>query len=278
MRLPRLSRSFAGAILLLATGCADRPAAGSTAELPAALPTSRPTWTYALGAPVRGDTSQKRIALIFTGGDHGEGTPSILDALAARRLKASFFVTGDFLRKPDFAQHLRRAVADGHYVGPHSDKHLLYAPWEDRSRTLVTRDAFRADLQKNIDDLRALGALRGDDDAAAPVYFIPPFEWYNADQVRWSREMNVVLFNFTPGSGSNRDFAPEGHKAFVLSPKLVDDILAYEQKDPHGLNGFLLLLHLGSQRQDKVHPQIPRLLDELTKRGYQFVRVDRVLP
>jgi peptidoglycan/xylan/chitin deacetylase (PgdA/CDA1 family) len=133
---------------------------------------------------------------------------------------------------------------------------------------------FRSDLRKNIDDLRALGALR---DARSPVYFIPPFEWYNADQVRWAREMNAVLFNFTPGSGSNRDYAPEGSKPFVPSPKLIDDILAYEQKDPHGLNGFLLLLHLGSQRQDKVHPQIPRLLDELTKRGYAFVRIDEML-
>jgi peptidoglycan/xylan/chitin deacetylase (PgdA/CDA1 family) len=95
--------------------------------------------------------------------------------------------------------------------------------------------------------------------------------------VRWAREMNVVLFNFTPGSGSNRDYAPEGHKSFVPSAKIVDDILAYERKDPHGLNGFLLLLHLGSERQDKVHPQIPRLLDALARRGYSFVRIDEML-
>jgi peptidoglycan/xylan/chitin deacetylase (PgdA/CDA1 family) len=227
-----------------------------------------------LGAPVRADTSKKQIALIFTGGDYGEGSPHILDALRDRHIKASFFVTGGFLRQPGLSAYLRRAVAEGQYVGPHSDSHPQYAPWEDRSRTLVTEEFFRSDLQKNIDDLRALGALR---DERSPVYFIPPFEWYNADQVGWAREMHVVLFNFTPGSGSNRDYAPEGTKPFVPSTKLVDEILSYEQKDPHGLNGFLLLLHLGSQRQDKVHPQIPRLLDELTKRGYAFVRVDDML-
>ena len=64
---------------------------------------------------------------------------------------------------------------------------------------------------------------------------------------------------------------------FVPSAKLIDDVLAFEQRDPHGLNGFLLLLHLGSQRNDKVHPHIGRLLDELTKRGYAFVRVDEML-
>jgi hypothetical protein len=89
--------------------------------------------------------------------------------------------------------------------------------------------------------------------------------------------MGVVLFNFTPGSGSNRDYAPEGHKSFVPSRQIVDDILAYERKDLHGLNGFLLLLHLGSQRKDKVHPEIGRLLDELANCGYSFKRVDDML-
>ena len=38
-------------------------------------------WTFVEGAPVRGDVSQKRIALIFTGGDFGEGSQHILDTL-----------------------------------------------------------------------------------------------------------------------------------------------------------------------------------------------------
>jgi peptidoglycan/xylan/chitin deacetylase (PgdA/CDA1 family) len=90
--------------------------------------------------------------------------------------------------------------------------------------------------------------------------------------------MNVLLFNFTPGSGSNRDWAPEDHKSFVPSTKIIADILAYEQKDPHGLNGFLLLLHVGSQRKDKTFLLLEDLLTELTKRGYEFVRVDEMLP
>ena len=263
---PRLTHVL---LLVVFAGCnsADVP------RLADLSPDTRP-WTFVEGAPVRGDVSKKQIALVFTGGELGEGTPHILDALAARNIKASFFLTGDFLRQPDLIPHVRRMISSGHYVGPHSEAHPLYAPWEDRSKTLVSEADFKADLQKNIHDLRALGALR---DAATPVYFIPPFEWYNADQARWARDMNVLLFNFTPGSGSNRDFAPEGHKSFVPSEKIVADVLAYEEKDPHGLNGFLLLLHLGSTRADKVHPHIPPLLDELRERGFTFVRVDELL-
>ena len=89
--------------------------------------------------------------------------------------------------------------------------------------------------------------------------------------------MGVGLINFTPGSGSNRDYAPEGDRVFVPSQRILDDLLAYEQKDPHGLNGFLLLLHLGSGRRDPFHSQLGKLCDELAKRGYEFARVDELL-
>ena len=61
------------------------------------------------------------------------------------------------------------------------------------------------------------------------------------------------------------------------SEKLRDDILAYEQKAPHGLCGFILLLHVGSERKDPFHPQLGSLCDLLKQRGYEFVRVDKLL-
>jgi peptidoglycan/xylan/chitin deacetylase (PgdA/CDA1 family) len=246
----------------------------SVTTIPTDIAHSHPTWTITEGGVTRGDTGKKQIALIFTGGDFGEGTDHILTVLAHQNIKASFFVTGDFLRKPELVPLVQRAIKEGHYVGPHSDKHPLYCPWEDRHKTLVTREDFASDLQKNIADLRTLGALQ---DKSKPVYFIPPYEWYNADQSNWSREMNVLLFNFTPGSGSNRDWAPEDHKSFVPSQQIIDDILKYEQKDEHGLNGFLLLLHVGSQRKDKTFLLLEPLLENLKKRGYSFVRVDQLL-
>lgn len=261
--------------IVLKTLLAAAPGATMPATQPAIPDLSSKPWTIVEGGITRGDPTRKQLALIFTGGDYGEGTGHVLDTLDQHGIKVSFFFTGDYLRKPEHLEHLKRMIRQGHYVGPHSDAHLLYAPWEDRSKTLVSRDAFRADLQKNIDDLRKLGALK---DPSQPVYFIPPYEWYNRDQSEWSREMGVVLFNFTPGSGSNRDWAPEDHKTFAPSRKIIDDVLAYEQKDPHGLNGFLLLLHVGSQRKDKTFLLLPELIAELKARGYAFARVDELLP
>jgi peptidoglycan/xylan/chitin deacetylase (PgdA/CDA1 family) len=230
--------------------------------------------SYDHRAIIRGDRSQKRLALVFTGGDYGEGTEAILDTLRRGRVRAGLFVTGSFLRAPGHAALLRRALREGHYVGPHSDQHLLYCDWNNREHSLVTEQEFTRDLARNLADLRKLGALRK---RSAPVLFIPPYEWFNEDQVRWSRAMNVTLFNFTPGSGSNRDYLPESDPRFVSSAMLLRDILAYEQRDPAGLNGFILLLHLGADRKDKMYRLLPELIRELRNRGYEFVRIDELL-
>lgn len=225
------------------------------------------------GGIVRGNIDAKKLALVFTGDERGESTEPILDSLKQRNISASLFVTGNFLRQPRLRPLVKRAIAEGHYVGPHSDRHLLYAAWKDRGKSLVTREAFVADLLQNISDLRAIGALRGN----KPTYFIPPYEQFNRDQAEWARALGVKLINFTPGSGSNRDYAPEGDAHFVTSQRIYDDILAYEKREARGLNGFILLLHLGSGRKDPFHPRLGRLCDELKKRGYAFVRVDELL-
>ncbi|HEX6960571.1 MAG TPA: polysaccharide deacetylase family protein [Lacipirellula sp.] len=225
------------------------------------------------GAIVRGDVDSKRMALIFTGDEFGESAAPILDVLQSRQIKGSFFLTGNFLRRSEFKPLVRRMVHEGHYVGPHSDKHLLYCDWDARERSLVTEAQFTADLTKNISALRAVGAMR----RPRPAYFVPPYEWYNAQHVEWSRKAGVELVNFTPGSGSNRDYMREAEPRFVSSRQILRDILAYEEKDPHGLNGFLLLLHLGSGRRDPFHTQFRRLCDELKRRGYEPVRVDELL-
>ena len=41
--------------------------------------------------------------------------------------------------------------------------------------------------------------------------------------------------------------------------------------------GTDLLLHLGSEREDKMPPHVGPLLDELIARGYSFARVDELL-
>jgi peptidoglycan/xylan/chitin deacetylase (PgdA/CDA1 family) len=223
---------------------------------------------------VRGDTSVRRMSLIFTGGSFGEGGEPIRRVLRDKKVKAGFFLTGDFYRAPEFEGLIRSLVSDGHYLGPHSDKHLLYCPWDDRDKTLVTQAEFRADLEANFREMARFGIAN-----EKGHLFIPPYEWYNQTIAAWARELGLTLFNFTPGTSSNADYTTPSTPGYLSSATIYDRILAYEKKDPHGLNGFILLIHIGTDpaRTDKFYLRLGDLIDELKKRGYEFVRIDELL-
>lgn len=223
------------------------------------------------GGITRGDKTRKTIALAFTGHGFAEGGETILRELDRHRAKASFFLTGAFLTNSAFRPLVKRIAADGHYFSVHSDKHLLYCSWEKERKTLVTRAEFRSDLEMN---LSCYGELK----ARAGRYFIPPFEHYNQEIVGWAGELGFTVINYTPGTRSNADYTGEADKNFVSSRAIFESILTCEQTDPHGLNGFILLLHIGSGpgRSDKFHARFGELLDYLMDKGYEFVRVDEL--
>ena len=86
---------------------------------------------------------------MFTGHEYAEGGQVILNELGKHKGKGSFFFTGVFLTNPSFEPLVQRIVREGHYLGPHSDKHLLYCPWEGPKTTLVTHADFQIDLESN---------------------------------------------------------------------------------------------------------------------------------
>ena len=226
------------------------------------------------GAVLRGPKTEKRIALLFTGHEYAEGGETILNELAKHGGRASFFFTGVFLANSNHAPLIQRISDERHHLGPHSDQHLLYCAWEDR-RTLVSEVDFATDLLANVAKIPA----RSGEERRFNRYFLPPFEHYNREIFDWTRKLRWTLINFTPGTRSNADYTGEADKNFVSSPAIYDSIMKKEREDPNGLNGFLLLLHVGSGpgRADKFHARFGELLDYLAAKGYEFVRVDQLL-
>ena len=117
---------------------------------------------YNLGAIVRGDSSVKELALVFTGDEFADGGSYIAKLLERQGVKGSFFLTGKFYRNPEFASIVDALAADGHYLGAHSDQHLLYCDWVNRDSLLVTREEFLVDLENNYKAMEAFGIESGD--------------------------------------------------------------------------------------------------------------------
>ncbi len=221
------------------------------------------------GAIIRTDTTQKIVSLIFSADEFGEGAVKILDVLKEQKVPASFFLTGNFLRNPHFRDVIARMVLDGHYLGPHSDRHLLYNTWEKRDSLLVTRREFRRDLSGNLRELQRAGIPRRD-----IPWFLPPYEWYNLTICRWSEELGLRVVNFTPGTGTNADYTTSDMASYKSSEQLMNRLLRFEETHPLGLRGAILLIHLGTHpdRNDKFYDRLGDLIQELKARGYKFER------
>lgn len=228
--------------------------------------------TLEQGGIIRGPGDRKQLALVFTADSWAEGIEYVLSELNQRKLKGSFFLTGNFLRRTEFRLWIEKMIEDGHYLGPHSDRHLLYCDWQDRQKTLVTREEFLADLENNFLELEKFGVRR---DWAR--YFIPPYEWYNREIAGWAEEAGVTVVNFTPGLVTSSDYTTPDLPNYRSSEEILNQLLARETEA--GLNGFIILIHPGvaAERTDLFYFRLGELIEELIARGYTPVRIDELL-
>lgn len=235
---------------------------------------SHTLFQYIQGAIVRGDTSVKELTLVFTGDEYADGGMHIARVLERQGVKGSFFLTGNFYRNPEFASLLLTLKEDGHYMGAHSDQHLLYCDWDKRDSLLVTREEFMVDLINNYKAMQAFEIEKED----APL-FLPPYEWYNDTISSWTRAMGLQLANFTYGTLSHADYTVPGTKGYRNSTEIYDSILEFEASQDSGLKGFILLSHIGTapERSDKFYLHLEKLIKSLKAEGYRFQRIDKLL-
>jgi peptidoglycan/xylan/chitin deacetylase (PgdA/CDA1 family) len=226
------------------------------------------------GAIVRGDSTKREIALVFTADEFGEGLPAIIKTLRKHRIKASFFFTGRFYRNPSFQSQLLRLKVNGHYLGPHSNDHLLYCDWNKRDSLLVTKDSFVIDLAKNLVAIRSLGA-----DVAKIRYYIPPYEWWNDTIAAWSREAGLQLVSFTPGIRTNADYTYPEMQSYKSSDWIIQSLKHSDSLRADGLNGSIILIHAGTdpRRKDKLYNKLNEIIQYLAARGYRFKRIDELI-
>lgn len=235
---------------------------------------AQPPFRHSYGAVVRSDTTSPRMSIVFTGNEFADGGNFIANALKKRNLKASFFLTGDFYRNPDFEELIGQLRRDGHYLGAHSNAHLLYCDWSRRDSLLVTQKQFVDDLADNYTAMLPFGIQTND-----ALYFLPPYEWYNDTIAAWTRQLGLQLINFSPGTRSAADYTWPQLSNYRSSRAILQSIRDFERRTPAGLNGFMLLLHIGTdpRRTDKFYHKLPALLRFLKAQGYQPVRVDELL-
>ncbi len=188
-------------------------------------------------------TDRPVIALTYDDGPHPQNTPRLLDILRSHQVKATFYVTGENVRKHPGI--LRRIVAEGHEVGNHTMTHGKITTMDQAA---VRREI--ADTQNLI--VAATGRY--------PQTFRPPYGAITEGQKAWIKAefgMPSILWSVDP-----KDWQRPG--TGVVTDRLVQG----------ASRGGILLLH------DIHAPSVdatPGALVQLKRQGYSFVTVSQLI-
>jgi peptidoglycan-N-acetylglucosamine deacetylase len=191
-------------------------------------------------------TSERAVALTFDDGPNPIATPRILDALAARGVKATFFVLGRHADR--WPELVRRMSDEGHVLGNHGFFHR---------KLHVHGPAYvRRDLTMGVASIDRASGVR-------PRLFRAPHGFRNP----WVSPIAASLGERTVGwSLGVWDSTRPG--ADVIVRRTVDG----------SRPGSILLLHdgdgydMGGDRTQTADA-VPAIIDELQARGFAFVTV-----
>jgi peptidoglycan/xylan/chitin deacetylase (PgdA/CDA1 family) len=183
------------------------------------------------------------IALTFDDGPSAKLTPKLLDLLATRHIKVTFFLIGE-----NVAEHpeiVAREAREGHELANHSWSHPNFGKMSDEN--------VRSQIRRTDDAIRSAAGV-------TPTLLRPPYGSVTTRQKKWINEefgYKIALWDVDP-----LDWRRPGPN--VVCNRIVKNTRA----------GSIVLVH-------DIHPgsieAIPCVLSQLEAKGYKFVTVSELL-
>lgn len=184
-------------------------------------------------------TETKKIALTFDDGPHPRYTEELLDGLAERNVKATFFLLGQNIEGRE--DIIRRMAEEGHLIGNHTYYHVD-----------ITKLSQNEACREILDTSEQITAITGQ-----PVEYIrPPFG-------SWDKELECeVMMIPVFWSVDTLDWTTKNEDQIVQ--KVVTKI---EEND-------IILMH---DSYDSTVKAALRIIDLLQAEGYEFVTADELI-
>ena len=183
------------------------------------------------------------IAMSFDDGPSATLTPKLLDLLAARHIKATFFVIGEnVMEHPEI---VARAAREGHEIGNHS--------WSHPNLAKMSQESVRSQLQRTDVAIKNATGER-------PTLMRPPYGSITDREKHWIHDefgYRIILWDVDP-----YDWKRPG-------PAVVRNRILKETRP-----GSIVLSH-------DIHPgtieAMPSTLDALEGKGFKFVTVSELI-
>lgn len=191
------------------------------------------------------DTGEKKyISLTFDAAWGTEDLEQILQILDKNKVKASFFVTGDWVaRYPEAIQELSKR---GHDIGNHGDNH--------KHMTQISKNEQVEEIKKAHNRVKSLIGKE-------MILFRAPYGDYDEQVVKTARECGYYTIQWDVDSLDWKNYGVENIVQTVIEHKNLQ-------------NGSIILLHNGTQYTKDA---LETIIIELKKKGYTFIPVSKMI-
>ena len=171
--------------------------------------------SLALPRRLESATAARAVAITFDDGPHPDGTPRVLEILAAHRAQATFFVIGEqVVRRPEL---VRRIAEEGHSVQLHGYRHRL--------QLRLTAGQLRDDIERGT-------AAIEDAVGASPSLHRPPYGIYSSSGLEIVRARHLRPLLWARWGKDWRKFTtPDRIARRVLSGLRAGDVILLHDAD-----------------------------------------------
>lgn len=194
----------------------------------------------------RGDCSRRCVALTFDDGPDPRSTPALLDALREADVAATFFCIGN--KAAAECELAARILREGHLLGNHTFNHF-------NTTNFFSVRRLRSEL---VETQTAIQSATG----VAPKWFRPPMGLSNPRTFRVAQALELKVIGWSARGLDTVTGDPQ---------KIVARIV--RRLEP----GAIILLHDGDIPADRLVLTVKLLLANLRERGYEAVRLDKIL-
>lgn len=211
-----------------------------------------PKSTYVVPSALRGTdftripTTKKVVALTFDAGANAAGQASIMRTLKAKGVKATFFLTGKWVRAyPNYTKYIRLG---GHAIGNHSDTHPYF------TKLTVAQQQF--EIRKAAYYIKAATGY------PPRPWFRFPFGARTTSNIAVANSEGYICVRWTVDTLGWKGTS-EGITTSIVKARVLKALVP----------GEIVLMHVGSNPTDHSTLDanaLPSLIDALRAKGYGF--------
>lgn len=227
---------------------------------------------------LRGNLYLKELALTFDAGSTSYNAKNILDILRKYNVKATFFLTGEFIEK--FPDIVKEIAMDGHEIGNHTYSHPHLTTYSINKQQITLENVskeFLAEELKKTDDLFYKLTKKH-----LSPFWRAPYGESNPEIRRWASELGYTHIGWTHGKDETLDsmdwITDSSIPQYKTAEEIISQILDFGKNSSFQANGGIILMHLGSERkQDSTDQFLPYIIEGYIKKGYKFVPISRLI-